>query len=401
MVGSRLKVVSSVIPGEAVDYVARVRELGPMILKYADQIEQDQRLPDGLLDKLHEAGLYRMLLPKVYGGGEVTPITLFETLSAVAEYDGSTAWCLGQANGCCIVAALLEESAAKAIWGDPRGALCWGVGRGEAKPIEGGYSVTGNWMFASGGHHVTWLGAQYVTILDEHGDPRLEPNGEPMVRTLAFPAKEAERKIAWNVIGLRGTGSDGYAIQDLFIPEKFLFHRDVMEGVRIKSPLYAFQSNVLYTTCFAGVSLGLARGILESFKTLATEKKGRFGKTLLKDNAFTQSEVAVAEARIRSARAYVKEELQSVWEDVLASGATTPDHRMRIRLATTFGIHEAKAAADIAYHAAGATAIFASNGFERRFRDLHAAMQQIQGHKIHYQTVGAYLMGNEPDLAAI
>ena len=111
--------------------------------------------------------------------------------------------------------------------------------------------------------------------------------------------------------------------------------------------------------------------------------------------------MALAEARIRSARSYILHEVNEIWNDVVVTGIHTPEHRMRFRLATTFAIQEVKTAADIAYHAAGATAIFANQPFERRYRDLLAVTQQIHGHKIHYQTVGAYLLGHEPEFVAI
>ena len=66
---------------------------------------------------------------------------------------------------------------------------------------------------------------------------------------------------------------------------------------------------------------------------------------------------------------------------------------MRIRLAATHGIHQAKEVADIAYRAAGATAIFENEKFERRFRDIHAVTQQIQARQSQYETVGQYLLG--------
>jgi alkylation response protein AidB-like acyl-CoA dehydrogenase len=111
-----------------------------------------------------------------------------------------------------------------------------------------------------------------------------------------------------------------------------------------------------------------------------------------------QYEVAQAEARVRAARAFVLSELRDIWQAVVATQALSIADRMRIRLATTFAIHEAKAAADAAYELAGATAIFIGNDFERRFRDLHTVTQQLQGRKAHLQSVGAFLLGLPPDL---
>jgi alkylation response protein AidB-like acyl-CoA dehydrogenase len=90
--------------------------------------------------------------------------------------------------------------------------------------------------------------------------------------------------------------------------------------------------------------------------------------------------------------------LSDIWQEVVATKAVSIANRMRIRLASTFAIHDAKAAADTAYELAGATAIFVSNDFERRFRDMHTVTQQQQGRKAHLQTVGAFLLGLPPDL---
>jgi Acyl-CoA dehydrogenase, C-terminal domain len=91
----------------------------------------------------------------------------------------------------------------------------------------------------------------------------------------------------------------------------------------------------------------------------------------------------------------VLSELRDIWPEVVTTQTLSIADRMRIRLATTFAIHEAKAAADAAYELAGATAIFIGNDFERRFRDL---TQQQQGRKAHLQSVGAFLLGLPPDL---
>ncbi len=388
-------------PEADADYVARVHELGPNILGFADQIEKEKRLPSELIAQLHEAGIFKVLIPKIYGGAEITPMALHDIMIALGQYDGSTAWCIGQLNGCSLVSAMVSPEVVEEIWGQPQGALGWGVGRGQAKRDGDGFRINGNWMFSSGGHHTTWLGAQYVTIVDKDGNPETEAGHETQLMTMLFPSRDADYKGDWDVIGLRGTDSDGYEVKDLYVDGKYAFRRDDHQNAVVNTPLYRMFSNSVYAVMFSGVAIGLARGILEGFKDLATEKSGRFGKTLLKDNAFAQSEVAIAEARLRSARSYILHELNEIWEDLAQGDIQTPEHRMQLRLATTFAIQEAKTAADIAYHAAGATAIFSNNPFERRYRDLHAVTQQVQGHKAHYQTVGAYLMGHDPEYMAI
>ena len=114
-----------------------------------------------MLDKLHEAGLFRLLLPRSSNGIETDPLTFFHVIETIARADGSTAWCLSQAGGCAMSAAYLDLPVAHAIFGnDPRAVVAWGPGpKVRAVECEGGYRVTGVWSFNSGGRHATWLGA--------------------------------------------------------------------------------------------------------------------------------------------------------------------------------------------------------------------------------------------------
>jgi alkylation response protein AidB-like acyl-CoA dehydrogenase len=174
--------------------------------------------------------------------------------------------------------------------------------------------------------------------------------------------------------------------------------RDDAGERRYQAPLYLFPQMSLYASGFSATALGIARAMLDSFTELAVDKRPRLAQRTLRDTGMVQYEVAQAEARIGAARAFVLSELSDIWQEVVATDALSIAQRMRIRLATTFAIHEAKAAADIASDLAGATAIFASNPFERRFRDIRTVTQQIQGRKAHLQRVGAFLLGLPPDL---
>jgi indole-3-acetate monooxygenase len=164
--------------------------------------------------------------------------------------------------------------------------------------------------------------------------------------------------------------------------------------------LYRFSSLQLYASGFAGVAMGIARSTLDAFIELARDKVPFRGKRTLRDNNVVQSRVAQAEARLRSSRALLYQALEDITEEVERSGRLTLDQRMTIRLASTFAIHESSSAVDFAYHAAGSTAIFEENPFERRFRDIHTVSQQLQGRQEHFETVGQYLLGLEPDSLA-
>ncbi len=354
-----------------------------------------------LLSALHDSGLFRLLLEKRFDGAEVCPSDFSVIIEEVAKHDASTAWCLCQANGCTMTASFLDDSVANEIWGhDPKGVVAWGPGKSEAVPEGDGFRVNAKCAFASGGRHATWIGT-HSTIIDENGEPILSESGGRAVRTMLIPVKEIAWEDIWHVVGLRGTASDGYEIKDHYVPYEHTVHRDDPKERRTDSPLYQFRQTNLYASGFSGVAMGIAQSMLDAFAELALTKTPRRQQNPLSQSAVVQSEFARASVRLDAARSFLRGELDDIWAAVCATGDLTVEQRMRIRLATTHGIHEAKAAADTVYDAAGATAIFQNGPYERRFRDLHTVTQQMQGRKAHYETVGAFLLGNPPDLSSM
>jgi alkylation response protein AidB-like acyl-CoA dehydrogenase len=381
------------------DYLQKARELAPILAAASDEIEELRELPERIVEALIEGGFFRMLLPRSLGGAELDPLTYVQVLEEIAKADPSTAWCLGQNSGCSMSAPYLEPAMAREIFGPPRGILAWGPdlpGAGRGVAVEGGIRVTGRWGFATGSRHATWLGA-HVPIFEPDGTPRMNPNGRPFVRTVLFPKSSAEIIDNWHVIGLRGTGSDSYALNDLFVPQKYTCSRDNEAERREPGLLYRFTSGMIYAMGFSNVSLGIARGALEAFVELARDKIPRGARKTLRENNVIQSETAQCEAKLRSARAFIHTTLREMWEEAEERGDFGPDKHWQLRLASTWAIHQARDVVATIYHAAGATAIFNDNPFERRLRDIHAGTQQGQGRPIHFETVGQILLGLPPE----
>jgi indole-3-acetate monooxygenase len=380
------------------DYLARVRELKPALTAAAAQIDEQRELPEPIVTGLVERGLFRMLLPRGYGGAELLPAQYVPVVEELAAINASAAWCVNQNSGCSMTAAYLTPDVARSIFGGPRGILAWGPGPGEARVAPGGYRVTASWSFASGSHHATWLGC-HVPVVEADGAPRLHHDRTPVVRTMLFPKSATKFTDIWHTIGLRGTGSDQYSVEDLFVPEAYSIDELSRRGEKAREEglLYRFSSLQLYAAGFAGVALGIASGMLADFIELARDKIPRGARNTLRNNNVIQRETALAEARLNSARRYLLGSLDEITEAVAASGHLGLDGRMTIRLASTFAIHTAVDVVDVLYQAAGATAIFDDNPFERRFRDIHSVQQQLQGRQQHFETVGQYLLGLEGD----
>ena len=388
-------------PADADGWLSRIAALAPVIAAAASVDDRDRRLSPELMAALHAEGLFRLLLPSPVGGAEVSLPTFFHVIEALAAHDGSTAWCVCQGNGCAMMGAFLDAAVAQAIWGrDPQAIVSWGPGKAQAAVVEGGYRVTASCAFVSGVRRATWLGA-HCAVVERDGAPRLMPDGTQEIRTAFFPVGAASLKDNWDVIGLRGTGSDAFSVDGLFVPEDHTMVRGVDAFRRCYTPLYAVPQMAIYAIGFAATALGIARGFLDAFVALAQEKRPRLVTSPLRDNPVVQDEVARAEARLSAARAFLLAETGGMWREVVAADAVTVAQRMRVRLASTHAIHEAKAAVDVLYDTAGTSAVFAASPFERRFRDIHTVALQIQGRKTHFQTVGAWLLGHPPDGSVI
>src|SRR4029077_6104489 len=180
-------------------------------------------------------------------GDEVEPANFIEAVGELARADGSVGWCVSIANSIGLFAPYLGLEAARTVFGDPRATCAWGPPndcRGIAVP--GGYRVTGRWDFASGCRHATWMGA-HGTVIEPDGSLRLNNFGRPGVRTWLFPVEQARLLDNWDPIGLRGTASESYTVEDLFVPESFTGTREDPSLRREPGALYAFPQQTLYS----------------------------------------------------------------------------------------------------------------------------------------------------------
>ena len=378
------------------DPVARARELGAEIAAAADEIERTQRIPEALLERLHDSRLLRLLLPRSAGGEETAPAVYVAAVEELARHDATIGWIAFVSNSSALIAPYLEPAVVSAVFADPRSTVAWGPpNASRAQAVDGGYRLTGRWDFASGCRQARWMGA-HCHVSEADGTLRLNRFGRPTVRTLLFPADQATLLDTWRTIGLRGTASDSYSVDALLVSEAFSTTREDPTLRRERGPLYAFTMQGLYAAGVAAVAFGIARAMLDEFIALASRKAPR-GLSRLADNAVVQADVARAEARLGSARAYLIGTLTTIYSE---AGETAPIEiadRARVRLACTNGIQGAAEVADFAYKAAGVDAIFPGSPFERRFRDMHTLSQQIQARDAHFEQVGQILLGVPPE----
>ncbi len=364
-----------------------------MIAEAATRIEQEGRLPAPVLAAMHDAELFRLSLPVWLGGAELPLAELAEITEMIAGADASAGWCLGQALGCATAAAYLDRRPAEEVFGPRNAVLAWGAGAvGTAVPTDGGYRVSGTWRFASGSDHATWLGG-HCTVKERDGSLRTDAAGRPVTRTALFPRSAAEVHDDWQVVGLRGTRSEGYTVDNLLVEDAFTLNRDSAADRRSDATLFRFPVLHVYASVFAGVAVGNARAALDRLVDLAQTKTARGAPSAMRDSPVVHSRLAELEARLGAARAFRAQVLDEVWRQVETSGEVTPAERAPLRLATTHAIHEATRVAEQAYRMAGATAVFTGRPFEQRLRDAYAISQQVQGRHENYELVGRHLVG--------
>ena len=374
------------------DHVARARTLVPLLNDAAPRIEAGCQLPDDVLDAMHAARLFHLLVPRSVGGVELSPSIYIQAVEQIARGDASAAWCMNQQGGCAMSAAYLSETAAKEMFGGYRDALAWGQTPGaRAVRAEGGWRLTCHGSFASGSRHCSWLGA-HVATFEADGTPRHHPDGKPIERTMLFPRARAKITDTWQVLGLRGTGSDDYEVTDLFIPEAHAIARDHPAERRETGLTYRFSSLSIYASGFAMVALGVARTLLDAFIKLAAQKTQAHAPVPMRDSTAVQALIGHADVTLRSARCWLIQVMRDAEAGVRLRGELNLDERVAIRQAATFAIGQARDVVNKVYHEAGSTAIFNRFPIERRFRDINAVSQQLQGRSAHLETVGQHLM---------
>lgn len=377
------------------DIVAAARALAPDIRDARDNLDSGRRLPPALAQALDEAGMFKTFLPRSMGGPEVDPITAFHAIEELARADGSVGWCAAISGASSWFAGSLRKDAGQSLFGLPpvhRGAGSFRA-LGEARPVDGGYQVRGRWDFASGVDHANILFFN-CNVVDDNG-PRLSPAGTPETLMMIAPVEIATIYDTWQVVGLCGTGSNDFVIEDGFVPKEQTFK--LFDPPLETGPLYVSRFFfVAAWTPIVATALGMARGAMDTFLEMTTQLGTTTSTTLLQDRPQVQSTVGKAEAIISAARAYVLDAVSTAWQAICDCLPDPSSELAKARLAITHGCWEAIQAVDLLFHGAGTNAIHRKYPLERFFRDIHAIVQHGAGLPSNFESGGKVLLGLRP-----
>lgn len=376
------------------DPVQAARELQPRIRATANQIEEQRRLPMDLVDAMRDAGLFHMTIPYSIGGQEADPVAAARAVEEIAYADGSAGWCVMLAAQSTGFAGLMPEGEALEVFGD--GGIIAGtarpIGRAVAVREPGeGYVVSGRWPFASGSSHADWFMGECVVY---DGDQvRLDADGNQVTRAVFVPRSEVTTYDTWHTTGLRGTASNDFSVEGVFVPEARGFQMLVVEP---QHPWVLYQYPQLLFMNHGSHALGLARAALDAATEVARTKRG-WGDQPLRDVLRVQSVIAEATALIESARHYLYATAEELWSAAQAGAEDTTLLRARVRLAASHAARASAQAIDLLHSTMGTTAVFTSSPIERVFRDMHTASAHVMIGPLTYQAAGRVELGMEPE----
>ncbi|MER7212829.1 acyl-CoA dehydrogenase family protein [Streptosporangium sp. NPDC020072] len=372
-------------------WLAKADALASVIDEHREQAEYERVTPAPVIDALRAAGVHRMWVSKDFGGGQVSLRTGSAVIQRLAAANPSVAWQMGVQGAIGRLSDYLPEQTARKLFAENDTLVVGGVNpSGRAVPVDGGFRLSGTWAFASGSAHADWLICAAV-VTGEDGTPHMTDTG-PETRMLFVPKSECRMLDTWHTIGLRGTGSEHFEIEETFVTEDFTVAvADMLRPPAARpSRAYAIGYYDFGPFTSASTAVGTAQGALEAFKSLATRKTPAAATNPLAGSHTVQEKLGRAEAQLRAARLAL---VDAAWhaETCGEDGGDALSALIRLTAATV--AENATSVVDTAFRLAGTTAIYTSSPLERYFRDVHTAVKHITLSHTHFETVGQYLLG--------
>ena len=351
-----------------------------------DQAQSEERgaYSPEMHERFKQAGFYRILQPRMFGGYEFDLTVFSRVMVEIARGCPGTGWCLTLASGHALnVAALYSESAQAKIFGNDGhfAAPMRGIPQGVAKPVDGGWLVSGVWDYCSG---VPYSTHAIVGVRIEGA----AVGGPPQLGAAIVPRADWEMLDNWgDFIGMRASGSNSVRIENAFIPDEFLARQNVFDmkietlpGYKVHgNPLYAGRMFGFFQTEISSIMVGLGYAALDEFEEIIAAKRNAPalpGPGASLDDFYRAHGLAMGrleaashalDGGARSYEAYCRRGVEDV-------RLYTDSDDMLIQAGLQQAARLAFEAVDLLYCAAG-TSISAKNGtrLQRYYRDVSMA----------------------------
>jgi alkylation response protein AidB-like acyl-CoA dehydrogenase len=363
------------------------RDLAPEIARRAPEIEAGRRLPPDLVAALRSAGVFRMLVPRAFGGDAVDFPVSAAVLEELAGADGAVGWTAMIGCETAQIFCLLPRPTFERIYRAGPDVICAGAfaPEGVAEPGPGGLRARGRWGFASGCQHADWL---FGNCAVQSSGP-----GPPPLRCVALPAERWQIHDTWRVLGLRGTGSHDIELPETVVPEDQTFQLfggvPTLAGPHFAAPLAQFS---LHIGC---VALGIARGALDDLVTLARGGKRRlYAASSLAESPLFQHALGRAALDLEAARALLFGRVAEFWADACA-GAVPPERVPHFLSAVAWTADTCARVVGACYRAGGGSALREASPLQRRLRDIQTLTQHASVQDSVFTTAGAGRLGRD------
>lgn len=360
------------------EVLERVQPLLPKIAERAKATDAEGSVPAETIAELTEAGVFRMVQPKLFGGLEGDPVHFFEVIRAISGVCGSTGWVSSVLGVHPWQIALFDERAQAEVWGDDPDVLVSSsyapVGR--MKQVEGGYELSGHWSFSSGCGHASWaLLGGIVT----------GSAGKPVdVITLLVPRSEYRIDEVWDVIGLRGTASNDIIVENAFVPE----HRTLRnyEQAQLRGPgqrvntgaLYKVPFAAMFTSAITAPVVGAVMGCYDAYMTAMRNRiRLSMGGGRFAEDQFAHVAVARAASEIDAAILQMDRNVTELHGYATRGEEIPAELRVRTRRDQVRGTERALEAIDTLFKTAGGNSLKRGNPIERSWRDAHAGSVHV------------------------
>jgi len=387
-------------PATAQALRAEVERIRPILEQYSEQSEVERALAHPVYDAMIDAGLFRTLVPRAFGGLELHPTEAYSLWEQVARIDSAAGWNLQLSAAVALFATpFLPKGGAEELYArGPDTVFAGGFfPPGPSVRVEGGWRVTSRNAFASGCHRAEWFLVPILEVDDESS--KFDPHTEDPPAIGAFvPRDEVDIVDTWHTVGMRGTHSSDVSVDDVFVPDHrvaFLDRRPD-RGTAFSGPVYG-------TVPWPGihgetvVSLGIAAAAVDKLLDLAARKRPSTGRVELRDRELSQYQAARARALLEASRSFLYSAISDAFDESERGGGISEETKIRCQLAACFGAESSAKAVDLVHDAAGSTAIRLEHGFERHHRDVHVLTQHNNKSSARYVSVGRMLFGLPPD----
>ena len=368
--------------------IARIR---PILEADAEANDAGATLAWSSVAALYREGLLSLKVPRALGGPEVDPLLYLELVDELSYINPSAGWCAFiNATSTAWLGAFLPDGGVARIFGNGRGGgrmpIASGavIPRGLGTPVPSGWRVSGRWPFASGSAHSSWLLAGFRILRDD------APGPEHMV--LGMPAADARFLDNWQVMGLKGTGSRDFVLNDYFVPAEMAFDLLTTDPKR-GGPMFWLGRPGFVTSDHAGFALGVARRALDEIARQAGSYQRGYLASPIAQRGALQHDLGRCDQQLRAARALCREALAEAWAFCRRQERPDLEGQLRLRAACAYATDIGCQVATAAFRYGGGNAIYNDRILQRCLRDINAAAQHFMVNSSAYDNLGQFRLG--------